>query len=177
LEVRKSRGLTQEDLAELSKMNLRTIQRIENNECIPRGKTLSSLSQALEIKMDDFKGVLTPDKRRTDEKLLRIAFLVIINILLMMIIGYLTLDSKANFNSRIGGFLLSFFIPMFITFKTPDFSGIERLLKYGSGFILYVIIALIFVGLTDGIKTGLIPCLLIASSILYLGNALIKDKG
>ena len=39
-ETRKSKGLTQEELAELSKVNLRTIQRIENNESEPRGKTL-----------------------------------------------------------------------------------------------------------------------------------------
>lgn len=34
---RKSKNLTQEQLAELSKVNLRTIQRIENNENTPRG--------------------------------------------------------------------------------------------------------------------------------------------
>ena len=39
-EARKSKGQTQEELAELSKVNLRTIQRIENNESVPRGKTL-----------------------------------------------------------------------------------------------------------------------------------------
>lgn len=39
-ETRKSKGLTQEKLAELSQVNLRTIQRIENNENEPRGKTL-----------------------------------------------------------------------------------------------------------------------------------------
>tara|TARA_R110002049_G_C9063249_1_gene554354 strand:- start:740 stop:883 length:144 start_codon:yes stop_codon:yes gene_type:complete len=38
-EARKSKGLTQEELAESTKINLRTIQRIENNENEPRGKT------------------------------------------------------------------------------------------------------------------------------------------
>lgn len=37
-ETRKRKGLTQEELAEQSKVNLRTIQRIENNEATPRAK-------------------------------------------------------------------------------------------------------------------------------------------
>lgn len=52
-EARKSKGLTQEELAELSKVNLRTIQRIENNESEPRGKTLTLICEVLEIKLED----------------------------------------------------------------------------------------------------------------------------
>ena len=37
-DVRKKKGLSQEELAESAKVNLRTIQRIENNESEPRGK-------------------------------------------------------------------------------------------------------------------------------------------
>jgi len=173
LEARKSRGLTQEDLAELSKMNLRTIQRIENDESLPRGKTLSAICQALEIKADVFANELQQEKSKTIEyKILNAFSLLAVNVILMLIIGYLTLDSEANFNSRVGAFLLSFFILAFIIYRTPDLTGIKRLLKFGSGLISYLIIAIIFVGFTDGIKTGLIPCLLIASLILYLGVSL-----
>lgn len=52
-ETRKSKGLTQEELAELSKVNLRTIQRIENNESEPRGKTLMLICEALDINLED----------------------------------------------------------------------------------------------------------------------------
>lgn len=52
-ETRISKGLTQEDLAELSKVNLRTIQRIENNESEPRGKTLSLICDALGISLEE----------------------------------------------------------------------------------------------------------------------------
>lgn len=48
-EMRIKRGLSQEELAELSKVNLRTIQRIENNETSPRGKTLKLIYEALEL--------------------------------------------------------------------------------------------------------------------------------
>ena len=52
-EARKSKGLTQEELAELTKVNLRTIQRIENNESEPRGKTLNLICEALDINIVD----------------------------------------------------------------------------------------------------------------------------
>ena len=48
-ETRKAKGLTQEELAEKSKVNLRTIQRIENNESEPRGKTLNLICDALQL--------------------------------------------------------------------------------------------------------------------------------
>ena len=49
---RKAKGLTQEELAELSKVNLRTIQRIENNENEPRGKTLVLICEVLDIDLE-----------------------------------------------------------------------------------------------------------------------------
>ena len=52
-EVRKKKGLSQEELAESSKVNLRTIQRIENDENESRGKTLSLICDVLDINTDD----------------------------------------------------------------------------------------------------------------------------
>lgn len=48
-ESRLKQGWTQEDLAEHAKVNLRTIQRIENNETTPRRKTLNLLVDVLAI--------------------------------------------------------------------------------------------------------------------------------
>ncbi len=53
LEIRKRKGLTQEKLSELSKINLRTIQRIEKGTSEPRSDTLNSLCQVLEVNMED----------------------------------------------------------------------------------------------------------------------------
>ena len=52
-QLRKQKALSQEQLAELSKVNVRTIQRIENNETTPRGATLKLLCDALEITPDE----------------------------------------------------------------------------------------------------------------------------
>ena len=46
-EIRKQKGLTQEELAEQAQVNLRTIQRIENSESEPRDKTLRLICDAL----------------------------------------------------------------------------------------------------------------------------------
>ncbi|WP_318642356.1 helix-turn-helix domain-containing protein [Flavobacterium ardleyense] len=48
-EARKAKGYTQEELAELCGINLRTIQRVENNENQPSGNTLKSILAVLEI--------------------------------------------------------------------------------------------------------------------------------
>jgi transcriptional regulator with XRE-family HTH domain len=52
-EARKLRGLSQEQLAENAKVNLRTIQRIENNKSAPRGKTLTLICSALGLRPED----------------------------------------------------------------------------------------------------------------------------
>ncbi len=51
--VRKSKGFSQEELAELAKVNLRTIQRIENNQSDPRGTTLKLICEALSINIEE----------------------------------------------------------------------------------------------------------------------------
>jgi transcriptional regulator with XRE-family HTH domain len=52
-EIRKRKGLTQEELAEEAKVNLRTIQRIENNNSEPRGTTLSLICEVLDVNIED----------------------------------------------------------------------------------------------------------------------------
>jgi transcriptional regulator with XRE-family HTH domain len=52
-ELRLSNGFSQEFLADESKLNLRTIQRIESGTTIPRGDTLLRLSSSLKISPDE----------------------------------------------------------------------------------------------------------------------------
>lgn len=62
-EARKSKGLTQEELAEQSQVNLRTIQRIENSENEPRGKTLSLICNTLQIDLEQLLSVENSKKK------------------------------------------------------------------------------------------------------------------
>ncbi|WP_303311756.1 helix-turn-helix domain-containing protein [Hymenobacter sp. BT730] len=52
LTIRKSKGLSQELLAEQSGISLRTIQRVEQGDTIPRGHTLQALAAALEVPLE-----------------------------------------------------------------------------------------------------------------------------
>lgn len=52
-ELRIKQGLSQEELADKTGLSLRTIQRIENGESVPRGDTLKRLSIALQVTPDD----------------------------------------------------------------------------------------------------------------------------
>ncbi len=49
IEVRKERGLTQEDVAEMCNVNVRTIQRIESGSVTPRAFTIKVISEKLGI--------------------------------------------------------------------------------------------------------------------------------
>ena len=52
IELRKQKGLTQEQLAEICEITPRTIQRIESGEVDPRSYTLRCLSTALEFEFE-----------------------------------------------------------------------------------------------------------------------------
>ena len=51
--ARKKKGFTQEQLAEMTNLTVRTIQRIESGESNPRPFTLQSIANALELSFDD----------------------------------------------------------------------------------------------------------------------------
>lgn len=174
---RKSKQLTQEELAEKSKVNLRTIQRIENNENVPRGNTLKLICDALEISVPNFEPELIEIKKPNyGEILINYFFLIIINLTLMGIIGFMTLDSEANLNTRFAGILVSFFIPIFIVFKTKRMNKLERILKFGSGFFVYITTSIIIVGFPMAFVSGLLLCLAISLLTLYYGDLIINEK-
>jgi len=50
--LRRAKGLSQETLAENARINLRTLQRIEAGDTIPRGETLRLLAQALDVPVE-----------------------------------------------------------------------------------------------------------------------------
>ena len=55
-ELRAIRGMSQEYLADQSRVSLRTIQRIENNESEPTGETIKRLAIALDVELTELIG-------------------------------------------------------------------------------------------------------------------------
>ncbi|GAA4237782.1 hypothetical protein GCM10022291_25720 [Postechiella marina] len=110
-DARKRKGLTQEELAEASKVNLRTIQRIENNENEPRGKTLLLICNALNINIEN----LLDSKKENNTNysiglhlsVLSMFIIPLGNILIPLII-WVTQKDKINHLKPIGANLLNF---------------------------------------------------------------------
>lgn len=175
-ETRKNLGLTQDELAERSKVNLRTIQRIENSESEPRGKTLNLICEVLQM---DVKNLIQSEeslmKKTIGDKIIIALFLLALNLVVVGIVGYLTLDVNANVNSLMGALLLSFFLPFSIVFSSREMSPLERIMKFGFGYVAYFIMVVVIHGFPLGFVTGLFPCLLISLVTLYFGTKLIRD--
>ena len=94
-EIRLKKGLSQEELAEASKVNLRTIQRIENNETKPREKTLQLIFNALEIE------IIEREKNTINKDLIWSLLLTLI-IIIGSIIGWFEFmsDSGIDFQKK-----------------------------------------------------------------------------
>ncbi len=128
--LRKKKGFSQEELAEAAKINLRTIQRIENNKNEPRGQTLNLICNVLDINVED---ILDYGKQRNVNYLVFfhlsvIVFLVIPlgNIILPLIL-WITKKEKIISLKEVGVNLLNFQIIW--TFVTYIFLLIFVLLK------------------------------------------------
>lgn len=98
-ELRKAKGLTQEDLVAKCNINVRTLQRIEAGEVIPRSYTLQSILYVLEVDYSDFVGQLTSKKD---------------------IQGNLELEpvqQRASFKDRIGKWSFAVYIVLLLVFS------------------------------------------------------------
>lgn len=146
-EVRKKKGLSQEELAESSKVNLRTIQRIENNESEPRGKTLNLICEVLDINIED---ILDYGKQADKSYLIIfqlsvIAFLVIpVGNIILPLILWLTKKDKIIGLKEIGANLLNFqIIWTVVTFVSIMTFALLKIMHYGH----YEILFYAFIGL------------------------------
>ena len=181
-EARKQKGLTQEQLAEKVDRNLRTIQRIENSENTPRNETLFLICKELEISLEE------EEKEKKDTKeiikqiaaiLLNIGFLIVLNLTIMTMFGYLTIDSNTSTNSRVGAMGLGFLLAHFINSVTPKMTNIERLVKFGTGVMIYIIIIWKSWGFPFMFVRMLTPSILVYLCMLFYGNeimALLKTS-
>ena len=63
-ELRKAKGLTQEELVEKCNLNVRTIQRIESGEVTPRSYTVKALFEALDYQWEEVKSGFADEERK-----------------------------------------------------------------------------------------------------------------
>ncbi|WP_223549735.1 helix-turn-helix domain-containing protein [Aestuariivivens sp. NBU2969] len=135
--VRKQKGLSQEDLAETATVNLRTIQRIENNESEPRGKTLHLICEALDLNAED---ILDYGKKEDNSYLVFIHLSVLIGLIIPLAniiipaILWLTKKDKIIGLSSIGSNLLNFqIIWTFISFLVLTIGAFFKIIHFEVG--------------------------------------------
>ena len=93
-EARKRKGISQEELAELTQVNLRTIQRIENNESKPRAKTVSLICNALDINTLE----VIDDENKIDKKRLVIPIILTLIIILSTFLSWFSYEAASTGN-------------------------------------------------------------------------------
>ncbi len=64
-EARLAKGYTQKELSDLTNVSVRSIQRIENGEIVPRSYTLKTLAAALDISVEQTEVQTSPLKTAT----------------------------------------------------------------------------------------------------------------
>ena len=136
--LRINKGLSQEVLADEAGVSLRTIQRIENNETVPRGDTLQKIAIALNTSPDE----IVEWKIQEDNNYLMLMCLSALSFLFFPLLGIivpLTLwilkkDKLKNANS-VGKSILNFqitwsfllflnYIYFFLSFQRITFGGL-----------------------------------------------------
>ena len=105
LELRKQKGLTQEELVELCNINVRTIQRIEAGDVTPRTYTVKTILEALGIDAGTFfEDIINEENKihlsQSDKHTLRLSWIsgifVLITSIIAMVIEFI-LTSDGNF--------------------------------------------------------------------------------
>lgn len=97
-QLRKKKGLSQQELASLSQLSLRTVQRIEKGDTEPIGHTLTQIANVLEVSpellVEDQSHKRSPIFMIRNKKLLQIVLIISLTL-----IGYLIaeiLDSNTS---------------------------------------------------------------------------------
>ncbi|SER71994.1 helix-turn-helix domain-containing protein [Pedobacter rhizosphaerae] len=150
-QLRNQKGFSQDDLAQQSGLSLRTIQRIEQDETIPRGHTLKQIASALAVEVDTF--TLNADKEEDGNanvfNLLALSFIIfpLLGLLLPLLIFIVKKDRTAYEDETAK--------------RVVNFQGTWSLLV----FLLYSC-ATVF----KLLHMGYFPYLLYCIGLLYIGN-------
>ena len=150
-ELRIKKGLSQEELAENATVNLRTIQRIENDENNPSGKTLRLICKALDVNVESIF-----DYGKYDDKtyltLFHLSVIVFVvfpigNIILPLIL-WLTKKDKISGLNEIGANLINFQVLWTILFYAFMIFGVlGKLMHNNFKLFIYSIVILYLINI------------------------------
>ncbi|MEQ8240111.1 MAG: helix-turn-helix domain-containing protein [Cyclobacteriaceae bacterium] len=152
-EIRSQKGFSQDTLAELSGLNLRTIQRIEKGETTPRGDSLQRLSKALGTSPEELIDCIVKEDK---------SVLYLLNLSQLSFLAFP---------------LLGIFIPMAIWILQKDkVSSVTKIGKSILNFQLtWTLVFLIFSGPVLYLKAPIMPAavFVVGTGFLYAYNLMI----
>lgn len=113
INVRRTRGLTQEELAQKAHLAIRTVQRIENGQSIPRMYTLRAIADALdlpysEIDPNSHEKIQNPMDQSEVFHFLRILCLSCFSYLVIPYVHFMVAQHLLRKEKRLNGTALSF---------------------------------------------------------------------
>ena len=161
-ELRKLKGLTQEELADRTSLSTRTIQRIENGEVDARTYTLGRLAEALNVELD----ILLVEEESNS--------------------NFFSIDSSKNATNKhlalfhLSGLFILILPPLlFWIIKRDDIPGIKEhakdILNFQISITIYLIISAVLLILIIGLP--LLIFLAIYSSIVIIMNTIKVLRG
>ena len=168
---RKLKGITQETLAELTGLNVRTVQRIEAGEVDPRLYTLKSIADALQVNIEE----LLPDPTQHELNQLVVLHITPIGFFLFPVIGNVLLPfifwmlkrEEINGVNKHGKDILNgqltysilisllFGIQIAVVVSAMFFPGNPALVKFTMNFPFLIIVWMIFSVVLFGIFPGI----------------------
>ena len=104
--IRKSRGLSQEKLAEDAGINIKTLQRIEQGITTPHGETLKRLARALDIEIKD---IAEPSHKKKYRVLIALNIIVLAVICVVVLLKY---EQTDNENSTVITKRIQYYVPI-----------------------------------------------------------------
>lgn len=146
LELRKAKGLTQEELVAMCAINVRTIQRIEAGEVSPRNYTIRAIFSALDYKEEkpDSKSINIPNDSKSGYWLMAAILSGLIYLILAFWEGILDYSLWTSGESEVPAityYLVKIFLALFFSVFMSGFYLISRIwsnewIKLASAFLV-----------------------------------------
>lgn len=178
-ESRMHSGISQEELAEISQLSSRTIQRIENGETVPRGDSLKRIALALNVDIKDLttREHLGETLLKEDKWIVRLLIVVSFSFLIYPILGvilplifWIIYKDKITDVNETGKRILKFQIVWcIITFTLTIYIAIIKISHWNLPVPANQKSIQIFILISMGIN-------ILFCSIMLLGSFLVKKK-
>ena len=141
-DLRKQKGLSQEDLSKKSGLSLRTIQRVENGESEPTGETLKRISNAFGLTLEELANLINIEDVLKKTIKTKNEYLYIFDNKLIISTTDKIIDSVGDYEKSVSNIFKSLIvfivsIPIFAVLATVFYNSQPHLSFYAGGMALF----------------------------------------